>query len=520
MLYSFADCTLNTDRRELRRNGDLVTVTPQVFDLLQYLICHRETVVSKDDLIAAVWKGRIVSESALTTRINGARSAIGDSGEQQRLIRTLARKGIRFVGEVHEERDAARMPAEAVEQPKQPFDGTDRPSIAVLPFSNMSGDPEQEYFADGIVVDIITALSRFKSLFVIARNSTFTYKGEAVDVRKVGRELSVRYVLEGSVRKAGNRLRITGQLVEAATGEHLWADKFDGTPEDVFDLQDRVTSSVVAVIAPKIEQVEIERIAQRPTDNLQAYDYYLRGMSTNRTSSTGIDEAIRNLRKAIELDPNFAAATCNLAVCYNARRQQGFAVDRKAESAEAVRYALRALELGRDDSSVLATSAFTLAYQACEVDSALSLVGRALELNANDAQAWWYSGWIQIYAGFSEVAIGHFLRALQLNPLDRFNFSMMSGLAFAHFFAGRNDQALVWAERALIDGPTHMPALRILVAASALSGQPEKCARALARLLQVHPSETISSVPILSLLRNDNDRQRMIDGFRIAGLPE
>lgn len=270
----------------------------------------------------------------------------------------------------------ARSSAAAV-----PLPPPDKPSIAVLPFQNMSGDPEQEYFADGIVEDITTALSRFKSLFVIARNSSFTYKGKAVDVRQVGRELGVRYVLEGSVRKVGNRVRITGQLVDAATGEHLWADKFDGAAEEVFDLQDRVTSNVAAVIAPKIEQVEIERIGQRPTSNLQAYDYYLRGLSINRTTPMGNDEAIRMFRRAIELDANFAAAVGYLAVCYNVRRQQGFTVDPETEAAEAVRYARRALELGRDDSNILGMSAFALAYHAGELDSALSLVGRALQLN-------------------------------------------------------------------------------------------------------------------------------------------
>ena len=239
MLYSFEDFVLDSDRRELRCRTGLIGLEPQVFDLLEYLIRNRERVATKDDLLAAVWGGRIVSESVLTTRINAARSAIGDSGKDQRFIRTLPRKGVRFVGEVREARRTSPPP----EAPAPALALPDRPSIAVLPFANMSGEAEQEYFADGVVEDIITALSRMSWLFVIARNSSFVYKGRAVDVKRVGQELGVRYVLEGSVRKAANRVRITGQLIDAATGGHLWADRFDGNLDDVFDLQDLVTAA-------------------------------------------------------------------------------------------------------------------------------------------------------------------------------------------------------------------------------------------------------------------------------------
>ena len=236
--------------------------------MLDYLIRNRERVISKDDLIEAIWNGRIVSETALTTRLNAARNAIGDTGEEQRLIKTLPRKGFRFVGTVREVQGAAgaAVTDNAVEPSKPALTLPDKPSIAVLPFHNLSGDPEQEYFADGMVDDIITALSHFKALFVIARNSSFTYKGRAVDVKQVGRELGVRYVLEGSVRKAANRVRITGQLVDTATGAHLWADRFDGGLGDVFDLQDQVTESVVGAIAPALEKAEIERAKRKPTE--------------------------------------------------------------------------------------------------------------------------------------------------------------------------------------------------------------------------------------------------------------
>jgi TolB-like protein len=282
--YLFEEYAFDTNRRELHRGADVVSVAPQVFDLLDYLIRNRERVVSKDDLINAIWNGRIVTDAALTTRLNAARTAIGDSGEEQRLIKTLPRKGFRFVGTVREAQGpAAAAVADSPAEPAKPaLTLPNKPSIAVLPFANLSSDPEQEYFADGVVEDITMALSLFRWLFVIARNSSFTYKGRAVDVKQIGRELGVRYVLEGSVRKAGNRIRISGQLIDAETGAHLWAGRFDGALEDMFDLQDHVTSSVVGAIAPKLQREEIKRARRKPTENLDAYDYYLRGLASAR----------------------------------------------------------------------------------------------------------------------------------------------------------------------------------------------------------------------------------------------
>ena len=283
MLLAFGDHRLDIERRELRRGAQRIEVEPKVFDLLVFLVRNRGRVVSKDDLLEAVWDGRIVSEFALTTRINAARRALGDDGASQRLIRTFNRKGVRFIGEVTETSDEAPRPHEAPD-PRLP---ADKPSLAVLPFQNMSGDPEQEYFADGMVEEITTAISRFPWLFVIARNSSFTYKGKAVDVRQVARELGVRYVLEGSVRKAGNRVRITGQLIDAATGAHLWADRFDGSLDDIFELQDEVASRVVGAIEPRLRLTEIDRASRKPTENLDAYDLYLRALARDIQKDRG-----------------------------------------------------------------------------------------------------------------------------------------------------------------------------------------------------------------------------------------
>ena len=269
MRYLFEDYALDTDRRELRRGGTLVAIEPQVFDLLAYLVQHGDRVVTKDDLFTAVWNGRFVSESALTTRINAARTALGDDGKAQRLLRTLRGRGVRFVGDVRVSRDAtSSTTAEAPPTLALP----DRPSIAVLPFDNMSGDPEQEYFADGMVEDILTALSRVRWLFVIARHSSFIYKGRAADVQQIGRELGVRYVVEGSVRKSGNRVRIIAQLIEAETGAHIWADRYDGDLSDIFALQDEITERIVTAVEPTVRTVEIKRALAKPTDSLTAYD--------------------------------------------------------------------------------------------------------------------------------------------------------------------------------------------------------------------------------------------------------
>jgi adenylate cyclase len=357
--YLFEEYAFDTDRRELHRGADVVSVAPQVFDLLDYLIRNRERVVTKDELINTVWNGRNVSDAALTTRLNVARSAVGDSGEEQRLIKTLPRKGFRFVGQVREAREVAGPdPGDTHESaPAVP----DKPSIAVLPFANMSDDPEQEYFANGMVEDIITALSRFKSLFVIARNSSFTYKGRAVDIKQIGRELGVRYVLEGSVGKAAGRVRISGQLIEASTGAHLWAEKFDGALGDVFELQDAVTERIVGAIEPSIKQAEINRARTKPTSNLDAYDYYLRAFQQALLyTREGSDASLNYIRKAIALDPGYALAKAYLSIIYMVRWIQGWGAPGEREKGLAT--AREAIVLDPDDPSVLRWAGHTLGY--------------------------------------------------------------------------------------------------------------------------------------------------------------
>jgi TolB-like protein len=279
LIYRFEDFSLDGDRRELRRGSEIVAIEPQVFDVLEFLIANRERVVSNDGLIQAVWQGRIVSDGTVSTRINAVRHALGDSGAHQRLIRTLPRKGYRFAGVIRPESGNGKPSDLATPIADVPLILPDKPSIAVLPFVNMSGDPEQEYFTDGLTEDILTELSRFHSLFVIARDSSFAYKGKSPDTRQVGRELGVRYVLEGSIRKSSNRIRVTGQLIDTLTGNHIWAERYDRVLEDIFAVQEEVTRAIVAAITPQIETTEQLKAARPRPGHLSAYEMALRANS-------------------------------------------------------------------------------------------------------------------------------------------------------------------------------------------------------------------------------------------------
>jgi len=519
LLYIFDDYALDTDRRELRRDASLVPVEPQVFDLLEYLIRNRARVVTRDDLIASVWGGRIVSESALNTRINAARVALGDSGAEQRFIRTLPRKGVRFVGEVRE-RGPAAMPGEvAVARPALPL--PDRPSIAVLPFTNMSDDPDQDYFANGVVEDIITSLSRIKWLFVIARNSSFVYKGREVDIKQVGRELGVRYLLEGSVRKAGGRVRITGQLIDATTGAHLWADRFDGSLSDIFDLQDQVAADVVGAMAPKMEQAEMERAKRKPTESLDAYDYHLRGMaSVYLWTRDGVREALRLFYKAIEHDPEYASAHGAAAWCYYWRMTNGWMDDRDAEIAEVVRLSGSVAAFGRDDAVALSYGGLALGRVLRDVEAGITLIDRALVLNPNLASAWNASGFLRTFLNEGDLAIEHLRRAMRLDPLDHMSFHTLAVIALAHFLADRDDVAWPIAEQACRAQPKLVSALRIAAAANASAGRLKEAREFTAQALALDSKQRLSNLIDRVGPFQPSGFAKYVMGLRLAGLPE
>ena len=399
----------------------------------------------------------------------------------------------------------------------------DKPSIVVLPFHNLSSDPEQEFFADGMVEEIITALSRFKALFVIARNSSFIYKGGAVEVKRVGRDLGVRYVLEGSVRKSANRVRITGQLVDTSTGAHRWADRFDGGIGDIFDLQDQVTERVVGALAPAVETAEIERAKYKPTESLDAYAIYLRGLAKfyQYGNQQATVEALRLFNSAIELDPDFALAYSHASHCYAHAKTNGWFSGTPNEIAETSRLAQRALELGKDDAGVLCGSGWALAFVVRDLGVGMGLIDRALMLNSNLAEAWRCSGWMKIWLGDPKLAIEHFARATRLSPLGRWLVDIQSGIAHAHFFLGRYDEAASWAAMALQDNPVFQAGVRISAASNAMAGRPEEAHETVVGLQRLNSTLRVSNLKqVLGPYRRAEDLTRYEEGLRKAGLPE
>jgi TolB-like protein len=453
--------------------------------------------------------GICISESAYQQVRDKLDVAFEDAGEQQ--LKNIARP-------VRTYRLRLDRPSR---QGKPALPLPDKPSVAVLPFQNMSGDPEHEYFADGIVEEIITALSRFRQLFVIARNSSFTYKGRAVDVKQVGRDLGVRYVLEGSVRKAPDRVRITAQLIDAVSGVHLWADRIDGTFEDIFELQDQVTENVVGAIAPKIEQAEIERTKQKPTDRLNAYDCYLRAMMYfHKWTGESISEALRLFYRAIELDPSFASAHGLAAWCYVRRKLSGWMKDPLQEMPELERLARRAGELANDDPVPLYSGGWALVQTSDYAETGAAMIDRAITLNPNITDAWLLGGWTKIYLGEPDKAIEYFRRAIRLNPLDPLIARMLTGIASAQFLTGWYREAALSAQSALRQHPNDQPLLRVAAASYALAGQITEAQKAIARLCHLDPALRLSKIAELAPCRRPEDISKYVDGMRKAGLSE
>ena len=394
----------------------------------------------------------------------------------------------------------------------------DKPSIAVLPFQNISGNPEQEYIADGMVEDIITALSRFKSLFVIARNSSFTYKGKAVDIRHVGRDLGVRYVLEGSVRKAGSRLRITGQLIDTDTGSHIWAERYDGELEEIFDLQDKITSNVAGAIEPKVRDAEIRRAQAKATTNLTARDLYMRAVAGFiELTEASYAEALLLLDRAVAADPRFSSAYGLITWCQLNKLAQGWG-DPSELKTRALAAAALALQTGKDDSYALSAAGMAIARFGTQFEEGLAHVERALALNTNDVMAWHAGGWTSWYAGKHERSIESFKQAMRLSPIDPASFGRYAGIAFPYFFTGKYDEAIRWADKALNDESKFVPAHSVKVAAAAMAGQTEVLKEATQRLIAARPGFSISKNGFPTLPSSLRDPFQ--SALRKAGLPE
>ncbi len=512
MILFFEDFELDVNRRELRRARANVSIEPRIFDLLAYLIRHRQRVVSKDDLIAEVWDGRIVSDSAVTTSINAARVAVGDDGDRQRLLKTVPRKGFRFVGSVREAQVTEELRASDA-----PLTLPDKPSIAVLPFQNMSGDPEQEYFADGIVDEIISGLARTKWLFVIARNSSFVYKSKAVDLRQIGHELAVRYLLQGGVRKAGDRIRVSTQLIDAETGAQLWSDRFDRTMTDIFALQDDIALNVIGAIEPTLRNVEIERVKRRRPNSLDAYDLVLRA-SPHALSHIAENAAIAIplLHKALELEPNYSGAHAPLALCYHSRFSR--AGLRPEDQTAAIRHARAAVATGADDAAALGIVGFVISLDAHDHATALDLFDRALSLSSSNFFALCSSALTLSWLGKATLAIERSERALRLSPFDPLNYLSLNAQSISYFQLEQFERAYEVAIRSVELNPRFSVSRAFLTATLARLGRNEA---AQAEAKQVLALDSGFSVEKFAITVGIEPRvfSPMADAWRIAGLP-
>jgi TolB-like protein len=485
-----------------------IAIGSRALDVLGVLVEQAGDVVTRDEFMAVVWPATVVGEANLNMQVAALRRVLDEGRAESSCIQTVPGRGYRFVMPVTtaaEVRASTALPTQLM--PSLP----NRPALAVLPFQNMSGDPEQEYFVDGMVEEIITALSRIRWLFVIARNSTFTYKGQAVDVKQVGRELGVRYVLEGSVRKAGGRVRITGELLDAATGIHLWADRFDGSLEDVFELQDKVASSVAGVIEPALQAAETALSAGRSTNDLTAYDLYLRAHEMAWSSARRIPEALRLTEQAIARDPRYAPALAFAAFCCFRLLIDGRSEDRATDRQKGADFARRALEVAGDDPGILANAAFALAYFGEDIGAMMALVERALALNPNFADGWNISGTIRIWAGQPEIAIEHLKAALRLSPRVRIGTSR-GLLGAAHFHSRRFNEAVSILRLAVQEDPTFPAPYRVLAACYAHMGRIDDAREIVARLRTITPVV----IPDASFIRDPEHRELFLSGLRLA----
>ncbi len=518
MHYIFENYVFDVGRHELLRGSTRVEVEPGVLDLLRYLIENRERVVSKDDLIEHVWNGRIVSESTMTSRITAARRAIGDTGSEQRLIRTVARKGVRFVGEV---RESGGTDAPTVGPPPVAASLPDKPSVAILPFANLSGDPAQDYFSDGISEDIITELSRFSELFVIARNSSFQYKGKAIDVRQIARELGVRYLLEGSVRHADERVRISAQLVDAQTGAHRWAERYDRRIEDIFSVQDEVAQTVASVLSIQINRAEADRALLKPPTTWEAHDYFLRGNAAltrflSRFTLDDLNDARALLQRSIDLDPSYARAYAMLASSHIDAYLTGVNDEYRTQAALDRAFALARTAVEIEPGLPLAHAHLADVHLfRREYDDALATWGRVFELNPNFTD--FRYGRALNFAGKFGDGLAAIKRHLRLDPFAPVGARLHLGIAYL----GQKNYAEALASfREVVTRAPELGVGRMALASTyALMGHMNEAREQITELLRIDPTCTVAKVARFRTFRDPKDGAHMLQGLLQAGLP-
>ncbi|MCP3447999.1 winged helix-turn-helix domain-containing protein [Bradyrhizobium sp. CCGUVB14] len=515
MRFLFENNVLDGDLRELTCAGTTVPLQPQVFDLLLYLVAERARVVTKDDLISQIWSDRIVSDSALNSRINAARKALGDDGATQRLIKTIPRKGFRFVGDVREEAAAKPAPVEAA--PGSPRVASDRPGIAVLAFENMSGDPSQEYFGDGISEDILTALSKQRWFIVIARNSSFTYKGRAVHLRQIAEELGVRYIVEGSVRKVDNRVRITAQLNDATTGGHLWAERYDRELVDVFAVQDEITERIVAAIEPQIHAAENFRTHRKPPSSLDAWDLLMQALSHYwRITPQDHAAAQKLLERAIAIDPDYGQALAVLAASHMFGVHLGWA-ELATTAPIAENAALAAMRCDHENAWAHAALG-SVCFSTSRLADALSEFEQALALNPNFSLAQGYYALALSYAGRPGDSFEAAQKAIRLSPRDP-SLAIYYGIAgYARFTERQYDEAIALAREAIRHRGDLTGAYRVLAVSAGMTGDGALADMALGELRRTQPNISLDWIATQLPWANDADREHYLEGFRRAGL--
>ncbi|OQW55944.1 MAG: hypothetical protein A4S14_11195 [Proteobacteria bacterium SG_bin9] len=515
MLCKFGLYTLDTERCELRRNTDRVDLEPQVFSLLCYLVQERSRIVTREDLIAAVWSGRLVSDSTINSRISAARKAVGDRGSSARMIRSFPRRGYRFVAGVEIELRASDLAG-----PETVTPANQRSSIVVLPFTNLSREIEQDDFIDGLVDDITTALTQFRQLIVVPRSLCNSYKGRTADVTQITRELNVRFALEGTLRKDGRCIRINMQLVDSRSGTNLWARRFESDQSDGFEFQDKLTAAVVGEVVSRLEQAEIDFHRRTSLAAPDAYSRVMRGTSSlYEWTPASIDAALEQYQLAMSADPDFAPAYAMASYCYVQRQSFGILLDRPQEAAAGVSLAWRAAELGKNDSCALTRAAHGVSALGQDIGGGMSLVEQAIALNPNLSAAWYVRGWLRIFRGDTTGALPDLDHARRLSPYDRLVFKINAAMAYAHFFAGQYDDASRLALSAIRERPNYMTGLRVAAASDAAAGRRSTAKLLVTRMTNLDPRIGVSTLPLLLPLQ-PAELYKWADGLRSAGLPD
>lgn len=525
MIFRFGRYEVDLARRELRDEGVMIPVEPQVFDVLAHLVRHRDRTVAKDELFEAVWKGRVVSDAALNSRISAARRAVGDDGNTQALIRTVHKRGFRFLAAVVEENPAVGPQvvraddAPALAPTAEPLPLPNKPSIAVLPFENMSDDPEQEYFADGLTEDIITGLSRQQWFFVIARNSSFTYKGQAVDVRQVASQLGVRYLLEGSVRKAAGRVRVSGQLVDATLGTHLWGDRYDRELADIFALQDEITNQVIGAVAPQILLAEAARVRRKPPQSIDAWDLVMQALPHMwRMTTEEHHRAQQLLLNALALDPDYAHAHALLGWTYVSMFNLDTGKPIHEFTDRAIDAGARALEL--DNQDPWGHLVLGLGHsRRRRPEQAFAHLSKAIELNPSFALAHAGLGYALAVGRQPEQGLQELEQAHRLSPRDPFLAIYAPTVRYMATFAlGHYQETIDICRATAAQHPNHAGAWRLMTVSLALQGNIEEARAALAHTLTLQPDLSIDHVERNTVYADPADRARFLEGLRKAGL--